>query len=95
MSDTTPYATDWETKVAFMRAKCLTSAKWATVVDGSGRTAEVLTEAVCGPDTTPTADENPAKQLGPQEQERRARIAQRELVARSSGGPRLRLDEVR
>ena len=84
MSDNTP--TDWKTKVAFMRAEGLTSAKWAS--DGA------LTEAVCGPAPLPPDDnrEDPAKSMSPQERERRARLDRRALTERASGGPVPRLD---
>lgn len=86
MSEPTTYPADWETKAAFMRARCLTSAKW----DVSG----ALTEAVAGPDTTPATDADRETQpsISPLERERRERLARRDLVARSSGGPVLRLD---
>ena len=86
MSEPTTYPADWETKAAFMRARCLTSAKW----DVSG----ALTEAVAGPDMTPATDADRETQpsTGPQERERVARLERRALVGRSSGGPVLKLD---
>jgi hypothetical protein len=97
MSDTAPYAADWESKVAFMRARCLTSAKWTTVLDPIGcKSHEVLSEAVCGPLVAPLTIEEQEREtqpsISPQEQERRERIKRREVVGLSSGGPVRRLD---
>jgi hypothetical protein len=98
MSDTAPYAADWETKIAFMRARGLASAKWTTVLDPIGcKNHEVLSEVVCGPPVLPPTDEEkyaaeaqPSR--SPQEKERIERQRRRDLASRSSGGPVLKPD---
>lgn len=97
MSETTAYASDWETKVAFMRDRGITSAKWTTVLDPVGcKNIELLTEVVCGPAVIPPTEEETIREtqpsISPQERERRERQERRDLVARSSGGPVRRLD---
>ena len=73
-------------KATWMRAVCATEAEWGA--DG------VLRRLVLGPDTTPATDADRETQpsISPLERERRERLARRDLVARSSGGPVLRLD---
>lgn len=68
-----------------MRAVGATDAAWSTEGD--------LVHAKLGPAPIPADDEqDPAKHMSPQERERQARAAQREMAARSSGGPRRKLD---
>ncbi len=97
MSNTTSYAADWETKIAFMRDRGLTSAKWSTVIDPiRGTASETLTEAVCGPAPVPLTEEETFREtqpsISPQARQQQERDQRRGLAQRASGGPVRRLD---
>lgn len=81
--------THWSAKAAWMRGTGATDAAWSTEGD--------LVHLKLGPAPTPKDPnedrEDPAK-LSPLEQQRLARVKQREVTARSSGGPVRRLDGI-
>ena len=72
------YASDWETKLAWMRARSVMRATW----DPSG----ALTSAEATPLPIEQEEEATQRTSSPIEQERRERLAQRRIL--TSGGPR-------
>lgn len=79
--------TSWSAKAAWMRGVGATDAAWSTEGD---LVHLKLGPAPTKPDTDEDRDTQPS--ISPQERERRARLEQRALVSRSSGGPVRRLD---
>ncbi len=97
MSSNAPDTADWKTKVAFMRAEGLVSAKWASVPDrDTHQFVERLVEAVCGPVPVAPTEEEKIREtqpsISPQERQRRERLEKRRVAELSSGGPVRRLD---
>lgn len=94
------YPQEWETKIAFMRERGITSAKWFTVqvYDPElkySKHVETITECTLGPapQAPEAVDETQPSIVSPQTAERRAREERRRVASAASGGPVRRLDE--
>lgn len=91
MSNTYPPA--WEAKVAFMRARGITSATWISLGETLG---ETLGEVTLGPLPSAPSDDDTEKtqpSISPQQRELNARAERRRISLAASGGPVPRLSD--